>query len=254
MSTRGYFSEGIMPSHDLLLGVASGKFPGASVLGAQVLKDTFTTLNAFVSMTGFTESYVFPSNAGEVITVTNNIADAGASIYIDGLDEEFMPKEIEITLAGTSTVLPGLWTRLNTAVVTQTKAVANTVTIAGPVNTFLIVNPDNQRSMNGIFSCAAHKQLHVLGVAAALAKFSGGNVDTVGLRISYREVNINGSPGVFKREFPFGLTQNGTSGIIYHNLAPAFTSGPADFTIQARAGVAGTAVSARIFCLIQDKK
>lgn len=250
--SRGYFSEGIMPSHDLLLGIASGKFPGAAVTGVQGLKDNFTAIDTFVSITDFTETYIFPSNAGETITVTNNVADAGVLLYIEGLDEEFMPKFALITLAGTSTVLPGLWTRLNTAIVQGTKATTNSIDVSGPVNTFLRVLPANQRSMNGLFSCAAHKRLHVLGVAAALAKFSGGNTDTVGLRVAYREADIGGLPGVFKREFPFSLVQTGASGIIYHNMAPAATEGPADFTIQARAGIAGTAVSVRMFCLIQD--
>lgn len=250
MSGRGHYSNGVDIEHDVAIAVGAGKFPGTSFFNVNARRSNLSTTTPTV-LVDFTDTYVFPSETGESMTiVSSNAVDVGNLMYIEGLDENKLYKTTTVSLNGTSPVDVGTWSRIN-AVSTLVKEVVGSVTVAG-INTYAVVPPDIQRSSLGVHSTPDNTDSQVLSVIPSIIKTSGAAAYVDG-KVSYRSARP-GALGAFSAPFTYGLRTDGTSSTELRNTIPASVRGSVDYKIEAVSTHTNTSHYVRMAVLTQEFK
>lgn len=251
MGSRGYFSGGINEANFYLAAVGANKVPGVTNFNMNARKSALVN-GTKTPIVEFGSAYVFPDNAGEAMTlVSTSASDIGSVVEVQGLDVNFKERKQFVVLNGTTPVDIGIWTRIN-ACSTVVKEVVGTVTLAGPVNTFAVIDIELQRSSLGVFSTPTGTRMTVLDIIPTIIKTVGGGASTVDghlkFRASYPQI------GAFSAPFTFGLRTDGTSLSEIVNPVPVWADSAVDLLFEAEATANDTSLYVRASILMEEIK
>jgi len=174
----------------------------------------------------------FPSDTGELIQVQSTSAGDAGYIKVDGLDEDFLPREEVIALTGTTPVISTkIFTRTNTLTWLGTSAFAGMITFTniGATTVYRSMSPEAQISLDSVFTVPADKEWLVDSIYTALTRDS--NNTAVGIIVVYyRPIGY-----AFRRPFKFPVASRGNSSNNYVNSTPEAGPAPADIYLAAEA-------------------
>jgi len=230
MSSRGHFSQGIMPDHDLLLSIGLGKFPGVyndNVSTKSIDADNNTEVDLTTSPV---TDYIFPSDEGEeMLIVSDNVADTGVVILIQGLDAELKTKNQVASIAGTTPVNIGIWSRINLIRnVGPTEHLGNiSVTDITSTNIYCYSTIKEQRSFSAIYSKPNDRTNGILNIQATMIRTSGSNDVDSTVMLYLRQLG-----GIFTQEVEFGVQRRGNTNPTFTNVSPVFTPGLIDYKFR----------------------
>lgn len=130
-------------------------------------------------------TYVFPSDTGDVCEVVSDSiedeigAGTGAkTLFIGGLDENFIEREVQIDLTGTAPVDIGTFTRINRAYVllsgtsgsnVGTISIRNTAT---PSTIYATITPTNGQTLMAIYTVPAKTKGYLYTLTASMLRES----------------------------------------------------------------------------------
>jgi hypothetical protein len=247
--SRGFYSEGIDISADAEIAIGADKVPGVA---STVL--TGVGVNLPVGSSALLQpaivTLVYPSDAGSALSVQSTSVSDTFKVRITGLDENWAPKSVDVTLNGTAQVnLGGLWSRVNgmrclngtnvgqiNCVVTSTANIVSYIVAAGSSNIAQI----------GRHSVPRGTIVQVLDVIGSMHR-AGGATALAALGIWLR---LKGE--VFYKPFTFALTRE--NAISLTNRCPTAFPGECDIEVRGECDLANTDVLCRLVLLQQQAK
>lgn len=130
-------------------------------------------------------TYVFPSDTGDVCeVVSDSIEDNFATgtgaktISVRGLDENFIEREIEVQLTGTTPVNVGTFARVSRSCVLLAGSSESNVgnitirNVANPSTVYAIITPTNSQTMMAIYTVPADTKGYIYTLTASMLRES----------------------------------------------------------------------------------
>jgi hypothetical protein len=249
MGSRGSYSRGINFDNGPLIAVGAGKIPNVKHVNFQTLGPVNNGLPEVLNPLGIT-SYVYPSDAGEAVTIrSTDVGDTTIVCTVQGLDENLEFATEVVTLNGTTPVpVPGLWARVNRVTNTGVDMSIGNVLVEGGGNVYNGFVQEHQISYVGVFSLPADMNAQVLEVLSSMIRDGGGTTATA-VNIYTRFIGTN----VFFLGFPFGLQREGSASLRFVNAIPGQLNTPIDLEIRAGTGDNGVEALVRTAILLEDK-
>ena len=245
--SRGFFSKGVAYGDDVLIPVGTGQVPTVdhNTLQAQT-RDLDV---AGQDMIDWALTYIWPSDAGEAMSMVSDNALDTALVLVSGLDVDFNIKNVVLPLNGLTPVLIGTFTRINVITTIGATPTVGTVIVTGNGNTYGQMNADKQISSMGIYTSPAGKLSQILSVSSSMVK-SGGNADEeLEADLYFRAPN-----SVFKWAAGWSMQRRGSTTVNIKNEIPRAIEGPVDHIIKAIPSATGMIIGIRIAFLLQDVK
>jgi len=245
--SRGFFSKGVAYGADVLIPVGTGQVPTVdhNTLQAQT-RDLDT---AGQDMIDWALTYIWPSDAGEAMSMVSDNALDNALVLVSGLDLDFKTKNVVLPLDGLTPVSIGIFTRVNVVTTIGTTPTVGMVSVTGNGNTYGQMDPGKQISSMGVYTSPAGKLSQILSISSSMVK-AGSNADaSLEAGLYFRAPN-----SVFKWAVGWSLQRRGSTTISVKNEIPRAIEGPVDHIIKVIPSANGMMLGIRMALLLQDVK
>ena len=173
----------------------------------------------------------YPSDDGEILEVaSNDAADIGITLLVQGLDSDFVAITEEVELNGTSPVLTiKKFARVNfVSNVSETPHVGFvTVSNLGSSLAYRSCSPESQVSLDSFYTIPKDRKFYVDSAYAAITRDANGQaINTVS--IYYKPLGL-----ATRRSFKFSQSATGNSSVYYPNDIPSELPGGAEIYLTA---------------------
>lgn len=184
----------------------------------------------------------YPDIAEELFIV-HSVTDVGLLVRVQGLDENFLHKEIAVPLeASGSTSIGSGWSRINSVVNRDVEAISSDMYIENAAQTkFRSFSSLAQSSVDCFYTTTNEGDSAVVGVYSAILR-DANNASSAIFRLRGGSVLKNYSE-VF---FSFPVTTSGDSSVSFDNPLPTRIQGAFDFYITVEALRADLTIDTRL--------